>query len=146
MNGSARAALLVVACAGCATRCAPEARRDYMIGPNGSRVLVEENQDLPIVRVTVTLRAGGADDPADLDGLANFATELMPRGAGGRTRAQIDDAFDALGTMLEVHTEYDGAHFELTTLATELDAVLPLLADVVLRPAFPAEEAGKLRR
>ena len=61
-----------------------------MIGPNGSRVMLEENHDLPIVRVTASLRTGGADDAPELDGLANFATELMARGAGGKTRAQID--------------------------------------------------------
>lgn len=117
-----------------------------MIGPSGARLIVEENHDLPIVRLTISLRTGGADDPPALDGLANFATELMARGAGGRTRSQIDEAFDALGASLAIQTEYDGAHFEITLLRDQLDAGLALLSDVVLRPDFLVVEADKLRR
>ena len=117
-----------------------------MSGPGGSTILVEASHDLPIVRLTVSLRSGAADDRAAEDGLANFTTELMARGAAGRSRAAIDEAFDALGTSLGIHTDFDGAHFELTVLRDRLPAAMQLLADIVLRPDFPAVEADKLRR
>lgn len=115
-------------------------------GPAGSLVLVEENHDLPLVRVQVAVRVGGGDDPAERDGLANYAAELMGRGAGGRTRAELDAAFDALGTSLDASTDYDGVTFDLTVLAEKLEPALVLLADVILRPDFPRAEADKLRR
>jgi zinc protease len=115
-------------------------------GPAGSLILVEENHDLPLVRVQVAVRTGAGDDaPAD-DGLTNFASELMVRGAGGRTRAEIDAAFDALGTSLDVGSDYDGVTFDLAVLKEKLEPALALLADVLLRPDFPRSEADKLKR
>jgi len=115
-------------------------------GPSGSRLLVEEAHDLPLVRLGVTLRTGGGDDPPELDGLANFATELMARGAGGKTRARIDEALDALGAHLSISTNYDGSHFEVTALRDRVDEVMALVCSVLLSPDFPADEADKLRR
>jgi zinc protease len=115
-------------------------------GPAGSLILVEENHDLPLVRVQVAARVGAGDDPAELDGLTNFASELMGRGAGGRTRAEIDAAFDALGTSLDVSADYDGVTFDLTVLKEKVEPALVLLADVLLRPDFPRAEAAKLKR
>jgi zinc protease len=70
----------------------------------------------------------------------------MGRGAGGRTRAELDAAFDSLGTSLDILTEHDGVTFEVTVLKEKLDATLALIADVLLRPDFPALEAEKLGR
>jgi zinc protease len=109
-------------------------------------ILVEENHDLPLARLQVALRTGAADDPEPKDGLANFAAELMARGAGGRTRAELDAAFDALGTSLEVGVSHDGVQLEVTVLADRLPPAAALVADVLLRPSFPELEADKLRR
>jgi zinc protease len=117
-------------------------------GPTGggAPVLVEENHDLPLVRLQAALRIGAADDPEEQDGLANFATELYARGAAGRSRAEIDAAFDALGTHLDVMTEHDSVTFELTVLKEHADRALALLGDVLTRPDCPAAEADKLKR
>ncbi|HEY2744826.1 MAG TPA: pitrilysin family protein [Polyangia bacterium] len=115
-------------------------------GPSGSLVLVEENHDLPLVRVQIAVRVGAGDDDAAHDGLTNFASELMGRGAGGRTRAEIDAAFDALGTSLDVGSDYDGVTFEVSVLKEKLEPALALVADVILRPDFPRAEADKLKR
>ncbi|MEO6953540.1 MAG: pitrilysin family protein [Polyangia bacterium] len=111
-----------------------------------TEVLVEENHDLPIVRLTAALRTGGADDVPELDGLASFATELMARGAAGRSRMAIDEALDALGAQLTIHTHHDGAQIEITALRDRLDESMALLCDLLLRPDFPVDEADKLRR
>ena len=110
------------------------------------RLLVEENHDLPLVRVQIGLRSGAADDPVELDGLCNFATELMARGAAGKDRATLDRMFDGLGTNLDVIADLDAAWLEVTVLRDKLEPVLSLLADVLLRPDFPVDEADKLRR
>jgi zinc protease len=109
-------------------------------------ILVEENHDLPLARAQLTFRVGGADDAPGDDGLCNYATELMARGAGGKSRAEIDAAFDALGTNLDISAEHDGVTFEVTVLQKTLDAALALMADVIVRPNFLDLEAEKLRR
>ncbi len=109
-------------------------------------ILVEENHDLPIVRLTVALRTGGADDSPALDGLTSFTTELMARGAAGRSRIAIDEALDAIGAQLSIHAHHDGAQIELTTLRDRLDVSMALLCDILLRPELSVDEADRLRR
>lgn len=115
-------------------------------GPAGSQLFLEENHDLPLVRFQLALRVGAGDDAAAEDGLSNFATELMARGAAGKKRAQLDEAFDALGTSLDVMTDYDGITFDVSVLPEKLEPALALFADVILKPDFPKGEANKLKR
>ena len=69
------------------------------------------------------------------------------RGAGGRTRAEIDAAFDALGTSLDVVSDYDGVTFEVDGAEGEARAGAgarsPTCSCV---PTFPRGEADKLKR
>src|SRR5204863_8825039 len=68
------------------------------------------------------------------------------RGAGGKTREQFDDALDALGATLDVHTELDQTRLEGEVLSRNLDAYLALLGDVLLRPAFAPAEVARTKR
>ena len=116
-------------------------------GPAGSLILVEENHDLPLVRVQVAVRIGAGDDAPGDDGLTNFASELMGRGAGGRTRAEIDAAFDALGTSLDVGSDYDGVTFELDGAQGEAGAGAGAARRRALAPRLSrATRRDKLKR
>jgi zinc protease len=118
----------------------------HEVNASGPRLFVEASPDLPLVRLQVAVASGAAADPEGRDGLCNFATELMGRGAAGRTRAELDAAFDALGTSLDVSTDHDSVTFDVTVLRARLDAALALVGDVILRPDFPPHEAEKLKR
>ncbi len=89
-------------------------------------VVLEPNHSLPLCRLQVTLSTGAATDaapaidlglankkgaPKTLDGLCNFATELQRRGAGGRSRAALDEAIDALGASVHVMCWHDQVIF-----------------------------------
>lgn len=137
--------------AAAATRPAPTAT-------SGSppELILEESHNLPLCRVQVTLRTGAASDlrpaaelglgGAGLSGLCNYATELQRRGAGGKTRAQLDDAIDTLGASVHVTCWHDQVLYEATALREHIDAASALLADVLLRPSFTESESEKLRR
>lgn len=120
-------------------------------------LILEENHDLPLCRIQVVTRVGAATDivergkhPATGDrghtGLCNFATELMRRGAGGKSRAALDEAIDGLGASLQVLCWHDLVLFKVTALKDNIDAACRLLADVLLRPDFTEDEAERLRR
>src|SRR5438128_2503632 len=92
--------------------------------PDVHRVIVEENHDLPIARLSFTLLTGGADDPPGREGLASFASELCCRGVGGRSPAEIDEALEALGADLGVSADADSVTFDLEVLSANLDPAL----------------------
>jgi zinc protease len=114
-------------------------------GPAGSLLMVEEDRSVPLVHVVVASRSGSATDPRHRDGLTNLAAEWARHGAGNRTRAQLDQAFDALGGTLEVHTEPDWTRLEGEVLARNLDAFLALVGDILIRPTFSPAEFERTR-
>ena len=115
-------------------------------GPGGSLVIVESNRTVPLVHLVVASRSGSAADPRHREGLTNLAAEMAIRGAGGKTREELDGALDALGATLEIETQPDETRFEGEVLARNLDAYLSLLADVLLRPTFAPAELARTKR
>jgi zinc protease len=115
-------------------------------GPGGSLLIVESNRTLPLVHVVFASRSGAASDPRHREGLTNLAAEMALRGAGGKTREQLDAALDALGATLEVETQPDETRFEGEVLTRNLDAYLALVADVLLRPTFAPAELARTKR
>jgi zinc protease len=123
--------------AGAATA-GPLATREVL--PNGLVLLVAERPAVPIVVVRVFHAAGAAFDPPTQAGLAHLTGTLLTRGAGNRTAQDIDAAIEFVGGSLEAGGGRDGITASLSVLKRDLGLGLELLADVVLRPAFPEAE------
>jgi zinc protease len=115
-------------------------------GPAGSTLIVESNHTIPLVHVVIASRSGSAADPRHREGLTNLAAEWARRGAGGKSREEIDAALDTLGATLDVTTAPDSTRFEGEVLARNLDAYLSLVADIIVRPNFSPAELERTRR
>lgn len=118
----------------------------WQTGPAGSLLLVEENPTLPIVTVTLAARTGSAADPERQEGLSNLAAEVARRGAGGKSRAQLDNALDDLGASLDVLVDVESTRLVGRVLSKNFEAFMDLLADVILRPTFDQAEVDRTRR
>jgi zinc protease len=112
---------------------------------NGADVIVLEDRRLPRVVVGVTVRRGGGIVPPEQAGLASFTSELMRRGAGRRDALALARATDELGATLSVGADRDSMTVRVAGLARDLERLLEILADVVLRPRFEPGEAAKAR-
>jgi zinc protease len=112
---------------------------------NGLAVIVLEDHRLPRVSMGISVRRGAASEALDRAGLANFTAELMKRGAGDRNSLELASAIDALGAVLSVHADWDSMTAQIWGLSRDLDSMLGLLGDVVLRPRFDADEAVRAR-
>ncbi|HZS34500.1 MAG TPA: pitrilysin family protein [Methylomirabilota bacterium] len=113
--------------------------------PNGLVVLVAERPGIPMVSVRVVVEAGAAYDPADRAGLAALTARLLTRGSGARTAPEVDRAIEFVGGSLEAEAGRDAAELTLTVLRKDLELGLDLLADALLRPAFPDAELDRQR-
>jgi len=112
---------------------------------NGLTLIVLEDHRLPRVSMGISLRRGAASESLDRAGLAGFTAELMKRGAGDRNSLELASAIDALGAVLSVHADWDSITAQIWGLARDLDAMLGILGDVVLRPRFDEDEAVRAR-
>ncbi len=113
--------------------------------PNGVAVLVAERPGLPIAVVRASVEAGAALDPADKSGVASLTAQLLTRGTATRSALDADRAIELVGGSLEGEGGRDSSELVLSVLRKDLGLGLDLLADALLRPAFPEAEFERAR-
>ncbi len=112
---------------------------------NGVPVLIVEQHEVPVAQIDLILKSGTAADPAGKYGLASFTAAMLDEGAGSRDALQIADAIDYLGAELTTGSGVDASSVRLHVPTARLAEALPIMADVALRPTFPAAEIDRLR-
>jgi zinc protease len=78
-------------------------------------------------------------------GLASFTAALLDQGTATRTAPQLADEIAQIGASLNTGTSRDASTISTGSLSRNFPAALSLLADVALRPSFPAEEVERVR-
>lgn len=112
---------------------------------NGLQVIVLEDPRLPRVSFALTLRRGEAILPASQAGRAFFTAELLRRGAGERDAPAFAAAVDRLGASAGAAAGWDTIGVSASGLSRDLDFLVEILADMVLRPRFDPAEADRAR-
>jgi len=112
---------------------------------NGLTVVVLENHRVPSVSLNLLLPATTLDDPAGMPGVAEAVADMLKQGTASRNAKQIAESVAELGATLNVNAQYGSRTTDLmaSSLVENLDAVLDIAADVLLRPTFPQEELDK---
>ena len=121
----------------------PVATRDL---PNGLRLMVVEQHELPLADFVLIVKSGAETDEAGKLGTATLATSLLKEGTTTRNSLQIADQEAFLGVDLFAGSGWDATTIQLHTPTAQLDSALALFADVALRPAFPTKELERLRQ
>ena len=114
--------------------------------PNGLRIVVVEQHELPIVDVILQLRSGGESDPTGRTGAAALTSALLTEGTTSRSALEIADQAAFLGVRLGAGSGWEQSTVSLHAPTAQLDSALALFADVTLRPAFPAADLERVRK
>ena len=112
---------------------------------NGLTLLLNERRGLPVVAASVVLRTGSDANPLDKPGLANFVAAMLDEGTASRSALQIADRVAQFGASLGTGSSMDATTITGRSLSKNFGALLDLMADVTLRPSFPAEELDRQR-
>jgi hypothetical protein len=112
--------------------------------PNGVRLNVVEQHELPLVQVTLTVTGGSRLD-GDTSGIATFMANMLDEGAGTRDALALQSELAYLGANLSTTADWDRVTVGLKVPVRALPAALALMADVALRPTFRAEEVRRQR-
>jgi len=113
----------------------PEVRQATLA--NGMRLFLLEDHELPLVNVSVMIRAGSVYEPAEKIGLASITGEVMRTG-GTESRAgdEIDEELEAIAASVETGIGLNSGSASMSVLKGDLDKGLSILADVLMNPAF----------
>ncbi|HEX8584969.1 MAG TPA: pitrilysin family protein [Allosphingosinicella sp.] len=108
--------------------------------PNGLRIASREMPGIETAAVGLYAEAGSRHEPARLNGIAHLYEHMVFKGAGGRSAREISEAIEDVGGDLNACTDRDGTNFTATVLAEHVPLAVELIADMILRPLFDAED------
>jgi zinc protease len=112
---------------------------------NGLPVWIVELHKVPVVEVSLVIKAGASADRGDKAGTASLTADLLDEGAGNRGALEIADAVDYLGATVSTDSSFDWSAVSLHVPVARLPEALGIMADVALRPTFPDKELQRIR-
>ena len=113
--------------------------------PSGLTILVVEKAGAPVETLSYVVRRGSTADPEGLAGLASLSAAMLEAGSAGQTLAQMAARADALGATLRAGAGTDSTQVAITAVPSKFAQMVPLLADVVLRPNLEEAEWKRLQ-
>jgi zinc protease len=108
--------------------------------PNGMKLYLVEDHAAPLVTVRALVQLGTHDDPAAKLGLAELLFDVLASGgAGERSADPLDELleFQAADLFASAGDEYSSV--TLSMRAEDVDKLLPVFADVLMKPRFQAD-------
>ena len=113
---------------------------------NGLAVWIVEHHEVPLAQINLIVRSGSAADPIGKYGVGSLTAAMLDEGAGTRSSLDLADAIEFLGANLSTASSFDSSAVRMSVPVAKLAEALPLMAEVALRPSFPAAELDRLRK
>ena len=107
---------------------------------NGAVIISKDAHTVPAVTIQVAVKAGSIYDSNALVGLSHLVSRLLDRGTQRKTTEQIAEAVDERGVSLTVGANRHVMTVTCTCLAEDFEAMLELVGEIVMEPAFPDRE------
>ncbi len=112
---------------------------------NGLTVLVQRSTVVPAVAMQLYTKGGLLADPPGREGVSNATYAMMRRGTTSMSAQELAAAVEDLGATLATTSGNNTGYVSASALTEDWPAVMALMADVTLRPAFDAGEWSKLQ-
>ncbi|MBI5058003.1 MAG: insulinase family protein [Nitrospirae bacterium] len=112
---------------------------------NGLTLLIVERHNLPVVKVSVGIKAGSILEPEEKAGLASITASLLTSGTQKMTAQQISEEIEFVGGAVGASADEDFATVSLSVLKKDMDLGFDLLSDIIINPSFPEDELNKKR-
>lgn len=113
---------------------------------NGLRVIIFENDRLPLVSYRLAFDRGDINDPVGWTGLTSAITSMLTEGTENYTSLQFAEKIERLGASINASSSDDFTIVSASSLSLYSSEILGMLAEVVLRPAFAEDELDLYRR
>ncbi|MBJ7326848.1 MAG: insulinase family protein, partial [Chthoniobacterales bacterium] len=108
--------------------------------PNGLRVLLCPDHKLPLVDAVAVFRGGLLAETLETNGVTALAARTFTKGTSGRTAEQLNEEIEAVGGQIRADSGNNSFSVSVAVMKADIRLGLDLLADVLLRSQFPAEE------
>lgn len=108
--------------------------------PNGVRVVTERMPYVRSVAVGVWVETGSRYEIDGREGMSHLIEHLVFKGTASRSAEEIARTMDSVGGQMDAFTTKEHTCFYVQVLDEHLPLAVDLLTDILLHPAFNAEE------
>jgi zinc protease len=122
----------------------PTPKCDTAALPNGLKLMVVENHEVPFVSVQLGLRDGARTESKV--GAASMALSMLTKGTAQHSEGELADELETYAISLGAGGDMDDSRVSVGCLTEHVERALRLMAEVVRQPTFPPEEFKKLRK
>lgn len=113
---------------------------------NGLRVIVFEDDRVPLVSFRLAFFSGDINDPPERTGLTSAMASLLSEGTENYSSSQLAGKIERLGASISTTSNDDFTIISASSLSLYQSEILDLMAEIVLRPEFPDNELDLYRR
>ncbi len=104
---------------------------------SGLRVVSERIDTVRSIALGFWVRTGSRDETVEEAGVSHFLEHLLFKGTSRFSSTEIDQIFDAMGAEINAGTGKETTSVYSRFLDQHLDRAFDVMADMVLRPAYP---------
>ncbi|MDD5544487.1 MAG: pitrilysin family protein [Acidobacteriia bacterium] len=118
----------------------PRAEKYRHVLSNGVVAFLVEDHDLPLINVSIIVKAGSYLDPAGKEGLASLVgSQIRAGGTTTRKAEQFDEDADFLATPISTSIGETQGNATMNTLTKNLDESFKLFFELIQHPGFQAD-------
>ncbi len=110
---------------------------------NGLTLLIVERHNLPVVKVSIGIKAGSLIEPEEKAGLSSITASLLTEGTTNRTSSQTSEEIEFVGGSVGASGGRDYMTASLSVLKKDVELGFEILSDIILNPIFPEDEFNK---
>ncbi len=112
---------------------------------NGLEIIVLEDHEMPLVDISLVVKAGNIYAPREHTMLAELTANLLAEGTSKHSKAELDKLIDATGGTKTEHAGDQLVVLGADMLARDASLGLKILAEEAMTPAFPEESFKKIK-
>lgn len=108
--------------------------------PNGMRLMGVDDRELPLATFELSIDGGRLFDDPKKPGATNLLAQMLTKGTAKRTRAEFEEALQALGAEVTVTANEERFLVSGRTLARNFAPTLDLVKEMIVEPRWDETE------
>jgi len=113
---------------------------------NGLRIVIFEDDRLPLVSYRLAFFSGDVNDPDDAGGLTSAMAAMLTEGTRNYTSLALAEKIERLGANISVSSSDDFTIVAASALSLYSSDILDLMSEIVFQPTFPEGELDLYKR
>jgi zinc protease len=112
---------------------------------NGIKIYGIEQNELPLVEFSITLKGGMLLDDMNKIGVANLITDQMMEGTKNKTPIELEEAIDDLGSSISMFTTQQSIVIKANCLSSKFKDTYNLVEEILFEPRWDEKEFARIK-